>query len=73
MVLLTSWAVLGHYRRELAVTQAELRRHENAIPVLQAFQASDAVICGGRLCVNPDVQRMGDKRQYRQAKPRPAQ
>ncbi|RMH87364.1 hypothetical protein EBB59_13165, partial [Lysobacter pythonis] len=42
LVLLTSWAVLGHYRRELAVTQAELRRHENAIPVLQAFQASDA-------------------------------
>ena len=38
------------------------------------FYASDAVMCGGRICANadPNGQRLGDKRQYRQAKPRPA-
>jgi len=73
LVLLVGWAVLGHYRRELAVVQDELQRYENAVPILQAFSTSDAVICGGRVCVNidPDGQRIGDKRQYRQARPRP--
>lgn len=73
LVLLATWAVLGYYRRELAAAQDELQRYENAIPVLRAFQASDAVVCGGRICSNEDPkgQRVGDKRQYRQAKPRP--
>ena len=72
LVLLVGWAVLGYYRRELATVQEELARYESAIPVLQAYYASDAVICGGRVCthVDPDGQRVGDKRQYRQAQPR---
>ncbi|AOL21727.1 hypothetical protein BGK55_15150 [Xanthomonas citri pv. malvacearum] len=72
LVLLVGWTVLGYYRRELAAVKDELGRYENAIPVLQAYYASDAAICGGRVCVNvdPNGQRAGDKRQYRQAKPR---
>ncbi|WAW90092.1 hypothetical protein LPY95_15510 [Xanthomonas citri pv. malvacearum] len=72
LVLLVGWTVLGYYRRELAAVKDELCRYENAIPVLQAYYASDAAICGGRVCVNvdPNGQRAGDKRQYRQAKPR---
>lgn len=75
LVLLVGWAVLGYYRRELSTVKEELQRYENAIPVLQAYYASDAVICGGRVCTNvdPDGQRTGDKRQYRQAKPRTRQ
>ncbi|WP_221220700.1 hypothetical protein [Variovorax sp. Sphag1AA] len=73
LVLLVGWAVLGYYRRELSAIQDELQRYENALPIVQAFTASDAVLCGGRVCVNidPDGQRIGDKRQYRQARPRP--
>lgn len=75
LVLLVGWAVLGYYRRELSTVKEELQRYENAIPVLQAYYASDAVICGGRVCANvdPNGQRAGDKREYRQAKPRPQQ
>ncbi|WP_235577904.1 hypothetical protein [Pseudoxanthomonas sp. Root630] len=73
LALLAGWAVLGYYRRELAAVQDELHRYEDAVPVVQAFYASDAVLCGGRICSNEDPkgQRVGDKRQYRQAKPRP--
>lgn len=72
VVLLVGWAVLGYYRRELAEAKAELERYENAIPVLQAYYASDAVICGDRVCTNvdPNGQRAGDRHQYRQARPR---
>ncbi|RMH94564.1 hypothetical protein EBB59_01720 [Lysobacter pythonis] len=75
LVLLVGWAVLGYYHRELSAAKEELQRYENAIPILQAYYASDAVICGGRVCTNtdPNGQRTGDKRQYRQAKPRPKQ
>lgn len=75
LALLVGWAVLGYYRRELAVVKDELQRYENAVPVVQAFYASDAVICGNRVCANidPNGQRVGDKRQYRQAKQRPQQ
>ena len=75
LVLLVGFAVLGYYRRELAATQDELQRYENAVPVVQAFYASDAVLCDGRVCVNVDTdgQPLGDRKQYRQAKPRPAQ
>ena len=73
LVLLVGWAVLGYYRRELAAVKDELQRYENAVPVVQAFYASDAVVCGDRVCVNVDAngQRAGAQRQYRQAKPRP--
>ena len=73
LVLLVGWAVLGYYRRELADVKEQLERYDNAIPVLQAYYASDAVICGNRVCTNvdPNGQRAGDKRQYRLAKPRP--
>lgn len=73
LVLLVGWALLGYYRRELSAAHDELGRYENAIPVVRAFYASDAFVCGERICVNvdPNVQRQGDKRQYRPAKPRP--
>lgn len=73
LVILVGWAVLGYYRRELAAAKDELQRYENAVPVVQAFYASDAMLCGDRVCVNvdPNGQRTGDQRQYRQAKPRP--
>ncbi|PPU93400.1 hypothetical protein XpopCFBP1817_11030 [Xanthomonas populi] len=75
LLLFIGWAVLGYYRRELSIVQAELQRYESAIPVLQAYYPSDAVICGGRGCANvdPNGKRTGDKRQYRQAKPRSQQ
>lgn len=73
LVLVAGWAVLGHYRRELAAVQDELERYEDAAPVVRAFYASDAVVCGGRICSNedPQGQHVGEKRQYRQARPRP--
>lgn len=72
LVLVTAWAVLGYHRRELAAIEAELRRYEQAALVVQAFYASDAVICGGRVCVNvdPDGQRAGEAGQYKPAKER---
>lgn len=75
MVLVSGWVVLGYYRRELGTLKEELARYENAVPVVQAFYASDAVVCGGRVCTNidPKGQRTGDKRQYRQARPRQTQ
>lgn len=75
LVMLVGWAVVGYYRRELTAAQDQLQRYENAIPIVQAFHASDAVICGGRICSNhdPKGQRAGDKQQYRQARPRPPQ
>jgi hypothetical protein len=73
LVVLVGWAVLGYYRRELAAVQDELQRYENAVPVVQAFYASDAMLCGDRVCVNvdPHGQRVGREKQYRQARPRP--
>lgn len=73
LVVLVGWAVLGYYRRELGTAQEQLQRYENAIPIVQAFHASDAVVCGGRICSNhdPKGQRAGDRQQYRQARPRP--
>lgn len=73
LIALVGWAVLGYYRRELATAKDEVGRYEGAIPVLKAYYASDAVLCGDVVCVNVDADagRSGDKRQYRQAKPRP--
>lgn len=73
LVLLVGWAVLGYYHRELSAAKDELQRYEDAIPVVQAFYASDAVVCGDLICVNtdPNGKRQGDKSQYRQARPRP--
>jgi hypothetical protein len=72
LVLLVAWSILGYYRRELGATKAELQRYENAASVVQAFNASDVILCGGRLCVSAEAngQRYGDKRQYRQVRPR---
>jgi len=74
LVLFVVWAILGYYRRELAATKDELQRYEDAVPVVQAFYASDAMICGGVICTNvdPDGSRVGDKGQYRAAKQRPS-
>lgn len=69
---LVGWLMLGYYQRELHTVQTELQRHEQAIPILQAYAASDAMLCDGHLCVNIDSAALarGEKRQYRRAKPR---
>ncbi|KAF1726799.1 hypothetical protein CSC78_04315 [Pseudoxanthomonas japonensis] len=73
LVLLSGWMTLAHYRQELVAVRGQLQRHEDAIPVLQAYAASDAILCGGVICVNIDTEsrRLGDLRQYRPARPRP--
>lgn len=73
LALAAVWVIAGYYRRELARVQGELARYESAVAITQAFHASDATLCGGRLCVNVDPSvRTGDKRQYQQAKQRSA-
>lgn len=66
------WGVLGYYQRELAAARDALARHDNALPVLQAFQASDASLCDGHLCIRADATapRYGDNKQYVRAKAR---
>lgn len=70
--LFVGWLVVGFYRHELADVSEQLQNHKDALPVLQAFYASDAIVCGDRVCVNsdPNGQRFGDKHQYHQARPR---
>ncbi|WP_024891878.1 hypothetical protein [Luteimonas huabeiensis] len=72
LLVLVAWGVLGYYRRELAEARDALERYEDAVPVLQAFYASDATVCGDRICVNVDASapRQGDARQYAAARPR---
>ncbi|WP_024890669.1 hypothetical protein [Luteimonas huabeiensis] len=72
--VLVSLLVLGYFRRELAATRAQLQRYDDAIPVLQAFYASDAVVCGERICVNVDAgaRRIGEGERYAPARPRAA-
>jgi hypothetical protein len=72
LALIVGWMVVGYYGRELAATKEELQRYEDAVPVVQAFYASDAVICGGVICANadPSGSRVGDKGQYRAARKR---
>lgn len=72
LVLFVAWTVLGYYRRELADVREELQRYEDAVPVVQAFYASDAIVCGGVICTNvdPSGARAGDKGQYRAARKR---
>ena len=64
--------VPGYYKRELATARDALARHDNALPVLQAFQASDASLCDGHLCIHADATapRYGDNKQYVRAKAR---
>lgn len=73
LFLLVGWLALSYYRRELDIVQSALHRHEQAIPILQAYAASDAMLCDGHLCVNTDSSSpaRGERRQYRPAKPRP--
>lgn len=73
LVALAGWSALGYYRRELAAVTDELQRYEHAVPIVRAFYAADAALCGERLCVNldPSEQRFGDKKQYRQVKLKP--
>jgi hypothetical protein len=75
LCMVVGWMVLSFYRRELADAKEQLQNYKDALPTLQAFDASDAAVCGGRLCVNadPNGPRFGDKRQYHQARPRPQQ
>jgi hypothetical protein len=72
LVVVVGASVLGYYRRELAVAQEALHRYEDALPVLRAYAASEAVLCGERLCVNvePGSHKTGDGRSYRQVKQR---
>ena len=72
LLALAGWLLLNHYRREIATARSELNRYDAAMPVLQAYYASDATLCGDRICVHVDPTglRRGDRGQYRQAKPR---
>ncbi|NYZ63191.1 hypothetical protein H0E82_10505 [Luteimonas sp. SJ-16] len=73
MVVVVASLVLGYFRRELGTMREEVQRYEDAVPVLQAFYASDAVVCGDRVCVNidPDGPRLEEAAQYVPARPRP--
>lgn len=64
--------VLGYYQRELAAARDALAQHDNALPVLQAYQASDASLCDGHLCIHADATapRYGQNKQYIRAKAR---
>jgi hypothetical protein len=75
LALLAGWLVVSWYWREANTAREELSRYENAVAVAQAFYASDATVCGNRICVNidPSAPRLGDQRQYHQARPRPGQ
>lgn len=68
------WMLLSDVRSELAAARDELQRYENALPVVRAFYASDAVLCGERICANVDPQeRMpGVEARYRPVRARPA-
>src|SRR5690606_18144950 len=44
LTLVASLLVLGYVRRELATARAQVQRYDDAIPVLRAFHASDAVV-----------------------------
>lgn len=72
LALLLGWGVLGYYQRELASARYALAQHDNALQVLQAFQASDASLCDGHLCINVDTAstRYGENNQYVRAKAR---
>jgi len=73
LLAFAGWASVSHYRREIATARGELNRYDAAIPVLQAYYASDATLCGDRICVHIDPKglRQGGRGEYRQAKPRP--
>lgn len=72
LTMVIGWAVLASYRSELASTKQALQRYDDALPVLQAYYASDASICDGRVCVNPEpaTARSGGGKSYRRAKSR---
>ncbi len=72
LTVVVALLVLGYFNRELTTAKDELQRYDEAIPVLRAFYASDAIICGERICVNVDTraQRTGHKKQYQSARPR---
>ena len=72
LFLLVGWLTVGYYRRELDIVQTELQRHKQAMPILQAYAASDVMLCDGRICVNidPAARAHGEKRRYRPAKRR---
>lgn len=74
LLLITGWAVLGYYRSKLADTRQKLQQQENVAALVRAFNASDAQVCEGRLCITVDEKaaRYGDKRQYRMARSRPS-
>ena len=75
LVVAGLWWTLTGYKRDLDTAKTEYARYENANAVLQAYSASDAFVCDGRLCVNvdPKAVRQGDKGPYRQARMRAQQ
>lgn len=66
------WWTLTGYKRDLDAAKEQYTRFEQANTILQAYTTSDAIVCGDLICINadPNDQRHGDKRQYRQALPR---
>lgn len=52
------WISVNHDQREIAAASDKLQRYENAVTIVDAFYASDAVVCGDpgapRICANID-------------------
>lgn len=74
LTVVAAFMVVGYSNRQLTDLKGELHRYEDAVPVLQAFYASDARVCDGRICVNvdPEGARLGDQKQYVPARLQPA-
>jgi hypothetical protein len=75
LALLAGWLMVSWQWRETNTLKEEYSRYENAAAIIRAFSASDATLCGERICVNidPSAPRLGEQRQYHQARPRPGQ
>lgn len=75
LCLLLGWTGLSHYRGELARVRGDIQHYERAESVLRAYAASDAMVCGERLCANidPGAERHGDTGQYRPLRQRPTE
>nr|MDO6953614.1 relaxation protein [Xanthomonas vasicola] len=57
--------LLAHYRQQIKDNQLRAE-------LLRAYNAADVTLCNGQLCANVETKgaAYGDRRQYRQVKPR---
>ena len=75
VTLLSGWLIVDRHKNELASIKQEYEHYENATNVLRAYNASDARLCDGLICIdaNPNYKQVYNKRRYYQAKNRPRQ